>query len=168
GLWEKYDIDWEPHVDGNDEAEDPMEAILDFTNVLVLYCSAGVKDDGYTRDYDLTEGTGLYLNGPTCRLIRWQKADVTQGFTIYDVGGNELPIQVGKSYVAVYGGFDGQEIKVEAPNGDDLTLWDDPEPMPTPEPTPEPEPEEEPEPAPEEEGGAEGEPEEEKTDGESN
>ncbi len=30
-----------------------------------------VKDGGYTRDYDLSEGTGLYLNGPTCRMIRW-------------------------------------------------------------------------------------------------
>ena len=89
--WEKYDIDWQPQTDGNyPEDMDPMEKILTFDNVLVLYCSAGVKDDGYTRDYDLSEGTGLYLNGPTCRMIRWKKDGVTGGFTIYDQDGNTL------------------------------------------------------------------------------
>lgn len=32
-----------------------------FTNVFVLYASSGVKDDGVTRQYDLTGGTGIYL-----------------------------------------------------------------------------------------------------------
>ena len=32
-----------------------------FTNVFVFYASSGIKDDGYTRQYDMTAGTGLYL-----------------------------------------------------------------------------------------------------------
>ena len=133
--WEKYDIDWQPQTDGNyPEDMDPMEKILTFDNVLVLYCSAGVKDDGYTRDYDLSEGTGLYLNGPTCRMIRWKKDGVTGGFTIYDQDGKtECPIQPGKSYIAIYGGFSGQAIKVQDSNSQDLTLWENPAPMETPE-----------------------------------
>ena len=133
--WEKYDIDWQPQTDGNyPEDMDPMEKILTFDNVLVLYCSAGVKDDGYTRDYDLSEGTGLYLNGPTCRMIRWKKDGVTGGFIIYDQDGKtECPIQPGKSYIAIYGGFSGQAIKVQDSNSQDLTLWENPAPMETPE-----------------------------------
>ena len=133
--WEKYDIDWEPQTDGTyPEDMDPMEKMLTFDNVLVLYCSAGVKDDGYTRDYDLSEGTGLYLNGPTCKMIRWKKDGITGGFTIYDQDGKrEYPIQPGKCYIAIYGGFDGQAIKVQDSSSQDLTLWDDPAPMETPE-----------------------------------
>ena len=133
--WEKYDIDWEPQTDGTyPEDMDPMEKILTFDNVLVLYCSAGVKDDGYTRDYDLSEGTGLYLNGPTCKMIRWKKDGITGGFTIYDQDGKtEYPIQPGKCYIAIYGGFDGQAIKVQDSSSQDLALWDDPAPMKTPE-----------------------------------
>ena len=133
--WEKYDIDWEPQTDGTyPEDMDPMEKILTFDNVLVLYCSAGVKDDGYTRDYDLSEGTGLYLNGPTCKMIRWKKDGITGGFTIYDQDGKtEYPIQPGKCYIAIYGGFDGQAIKVQDSSSQDLALWDDPAPMETPE-----------------------------------
>ena len=133
--WEKYDIDWEPQTDGTyPEDMDPMEKMLTFDNVLVLYCSAGVKDDGYTRDYDLSEGTGLYLNGPTCKMIRWKKDGITGGFTIYDQDGKtEYPIQPGKCYIAIYGGFDGQAIKVQDSSSQDLALWDDPAPMETPE-----------------------------------
>ena len=133
--WEKYDIDWEPQTDGTyPEDMDPMEKILTFDNVLVLYCSAGVKDDGYTRDYDLSEGTGLYLNGPTCKMIRWKKDGITGGFTIYDQDGKtEYPIQPGKCYITIYGGFDGQAIKVQDSSSQDLALWDDPAPMETPE-----------------------------------
>ena len=133
--WEKYDIDWEPQTDGTyPEDMDPMEKMLTFDNVLVLYCSAGVKDDGYTRDYDLSEGTGLYLNGPTCKMIRWKKDGVTGGFTIYDQDGKtEYPLQPGKCYIAIYGGFDGQAIKVQNSSSQDLTLWNDPAPMEKPE-----------------------------------
>ncbi len=128
--WEKYDIDWQPQIDGNYPDEmDPMEKILSYDNVLVLYCSAGVKDDGYTRDYDLSAGTGLYLNGPSCKLIRWKKDGVTGGFTIYDENGQEYPIQPGKCYIAIYGGFAGQAIKVQNSSSQDLTLWDNPAPM---------------------------------------
>ena len=133
GGWDKYDLDWEPQVDGGYSEEIGVEdKMLRFDNVLVLYCSAGIKDDGYTRDYDLTGGTGLYLYGPACQKIRWEKPAEDRGFTIYDESGeNELPVRVGKTYIAVYGGFDGQDVSVQA-NGEALELWDDPEPMPTP------------------------------------
>ena len=51
--------------------------------MFVLSCRAGIKDDGYTRDYDLTSGgEGLYLTGGTWQKIRWgKKGTAAQAFT---------------------------------------------------------------------------------------
>ncbi len=55
GLYLKNNADGSPMMDaGNNEQ-------AAFTNVFVLYASSGVKDDGVTRQYDLTGGTGIYL-----------------------------------------------------------------------------------------------------------
>ena len=43
-----------------------------FTNVFVLYASSGVKDDGVTRQYDLTGGTGIYLT-------KWRMGNPSSG-----------------------------------------------------------------------------------------
>ena len=150
GTYDKYRADWEPQTDGNDE-----EAQLSFTNVFVLSCRAGIKDDGYTRDYDLTSGgEGLYLTGGTWQKIRWEKGTAAQAFTFYNEAGQELTVNPGKSYIALYGGFDGQSVMVKG--GDEkLNPLNAMEPLPTPVPTATPEPTEEPTPAPEEEGSDE-------------
>ena len=150
GTYDKYRADWEPQTDGNDE-----EAQLSFTNVFVLSCRAGIKDDGYTRDYDLTSGgEGLYLTGGTWQKIRWEKGTAAQAFAFYNEAGQELTVAPGKSYIALYGGFDGQSVMVKS--GDEkLNPLNAMEPLPTPVPTATPEPTEEPTPAPEEEGGDE-------------
>lgn len=57
-----------------------------FTNVFVLYASSGIKDDGYTRQYDMTGGTGLYLQGGAWEQINWTKEDATGPFTLTDAG----------------------------------------------------------------------------------
>lgn len=50
GLYLKNNADGSPMMDaGNNEQ-------AAFTNVFVLYASSGVKDDGVTRQYDLTGG----------------------------------------------------------------------------------------------------------------
>ena len=48
-----------------------------FTNVFVFYASSGIKDDGYTRQYDMTAGTGLYLHGGAWERINWTNEDAT-------------------------------------------------------------------------------------------
>ena len=50
GLYVKTNADGSPTVDADNGQQ------VAFTNVLVLYASSGIKDDGYTRDYDLTGG----------------------------------------------------------------------------------------------------------------
>ena len=110
---------------------------------------------GVTRDYDLTSGgEGLYLTGGTWQKIRWEKGTAAQAFTFYNEAGQELTVNPGKSYIALYGGFDGQSVMVKG--GDEkLNPLNAMEPLPTPVPTATPEPTEEPTPAPEEEGSDE-------------
>lgn len=83
-----------------------------YRNVLVLYCSAGVKDDRYTRDYDLTGGQGLYLTDGTWQTITWKKGDAAAPLQLFDADGNPLTVNTGKTYLSIYGGFAGQAISL--------------------------------------------------------
>ena len=69
GLYEKYNPDGSAMTDGSDGRQ------AAFTNVFVLYASSGIKDDGYTRQYDMTGGDGLYLTGGAWEAIHWTKED---------------------------------------------------------------------------------------------
>ena len=86
---------------------------LAFENCVVLFCAAGVKDDGYTRDYDLTEGTGVYMTQGTYLPIRWQKGRPEQPVRLFTMEGEPVLVNPGRTYLAVYGGFDGQWIAVQ-------------------------------------------------------
>lgn len=88
-----------------------------FTNVVVLFARSGVKDDGYTRQYDLTEGDGIYLTGGSWQAIRWAKGDATAPLQLADGDGNPLTVACGRSFVAVWGGYYGQALAVLAPDG---------------------------------------------------
>lgn len=50
GVYLKNNADGSPMMD----ADSGQQAA--FTNVFVLYASSGIKDDGYTRQYDLSGG----------------------------------------------------------------------------------------------------------------
>ena len=93
-----------------------------FTNLFVLYASSGIKDDGYTRQYDLTGGTGLYLTDGAWQEIRWQKGDATAPLVLTDLEGNSLKVNPGKSYIAVWGGYYGQGLRVVGEDGTDQAL----------------------------------------------
>lgn len=134
GVYLKFNSDGSGQVDADTGAQ------LSFSNVLVLYCSAGVKDDGYTRDYDLTQGTGLYLTGGGWQTVRWQKGEPTAPLYLYDESGNPVLVNPGRTYVGIYGGFAGQALQLTA-DGVPVELPAGPAPMPTPVPTPEPTPE---------------------------
>lgn len=86
-----------------------------FDNVFLLSATSGVKDDGYTRSYDLTEGTGLYLTNGAWQKITWYKGDVTDALVVLDENGNQLTVNSGTSYIGIYGGFTGQMITLTTP-----------------------------------------------------
>ena len=97
-----------------------------FTNVFVFYASSGIKDDGYTRQYDMTGGTGLYLHGGAWERINWTKEDATGPFAITDEAGAPLIVSPGKSFIAIWGGYYGQGISLTAADGSAQTLPDKP------------------------------------------
>lgn len=111
GRYTKLNIDGTPLTD----AETGEAA--QFTNVFVLYASSGVKDDGHTRQYDLTGGDGLYLYGGAWRAIKWSKADATAPLELQEADGTPLTVSPGKSYIAVWGGYYGQTLAVTAADG---------------------------------------------------
>ncbi len=88
-----------------------------FENVFVLSAESSVKDDGYTREYDLTEGTGIYLTEGTWQTITWRKGDVTDTLVLLDDVGGELVVNTGSSYIGIYGGFTGQQLILATDSG---------------------------------------------------
>ena len=120
GLYEKLNADGSPMTD----AESGQQVA--FTNVFVLYASTGIKDDGYTRQYDMTGGTGIYLNGGAWEQISWTKEDATGPFTLTAADGTPLTVAPGKSFIAIWGGYYGQSLTLTAPDGTAQTLPEKP------------------------------------------
>ena len=94
--------------------------------MFVFYASSGIKDDGYTRQYDMTAGTGLYLHGGAWERINWTKEDATGPFAITNEAGETLVVSQGKSFIAIWGGYYGQSISLTAADGSAQTLPDKP------------------------------------------
>ena len=113
--------------------------------------SSGLKDNGVTRQYDLSGGQGLYLSAGGVQTIRWEKGDALAPLKLYDESGNMLNVQPGRTYMGIYGGFAGQSLKLLDASGAEQALPAAPVPMPTavPTPSPEPTPAPTPEPVPE-------------------
>lgn len=90
--------------------------------MVVLYASSGIKDDGYTRQYDLSGGTGLYLADGAWQEIRWTKGDAAAPLSLTDASGATLAVNPGKTYLAIWGGYYGQAIQLFAADGTEQTL----------------------------------------------
>ncbi len=120
GLYEKLNADGSPMTD----ADNGQQAA--FTNVFVLYASSGIKDDGYTRQYDMTGGTGLYLHGGAWEQINWTKEDATGPFALTAADGTPLTVAPGKSFIAIWGGYYGQALTLTAADGSEQTLPEKP------------------------------------------
>lgn len=134
--------DGEFQIDGavvsTEEGVEPDNKVR-FTNVLLLMARSGWKDDGVTREYDLTGGQGLYLSGGGARVIRWQKNGPTGALKLFDEAGSALSVQPGRSYIGIWGGFAGQSLRLVGQDGAEQALPAAPEALPAPEPTAEPE-----------------------------
>lgn len=130
------------------DANRPDDSDVRFTNVILLMASSGLKDNGVTRQYDLTGGQGLYLSSGGVQTIRWKKGDAMAPLKLYDETGNMLNVQTGRTYLGIYGGFEGQSLKLLDATGAEQALPAAPAPLPTAQPTPSPEPTPEPTPEP--------------------
>ncbi|WP_283128899.1 DUF3048 domain-containing protein [Allofournierella massiliensis] len=130
------------------DANRPEDSEVRFSNVILLMASSGMKDNGVTRQYDLSGGEGLYLSGGGVQTIRWEKGDAMAPLKLYDQNGSMLNVQPGRTYLGIYGGFAGQSLKLLDASGAEQALPSAPAPLPTAVPTPSPEPTPEPTPEP--------------------
>ena len=126
------------------DADRPEDSETRFSNVILLMASSGMKDNGVTRQYDLSGGEGLYLSGGGVQTIRWEKGDAMAPLKLYDQNGSMLNVQPGRTYLGIYGGFAGQSLKLLDASGAEQALPSAPAPLPTAVPTPSPEPTPEP------------------------
>lgn len=120
GLYVKTNADGSPTTDADNGQQ------VAFTNVFVLYASSGIKDDGYTRDYDMTGGTGLYLTGGAWEQIHWTKEDATGPLQLTTADGQPLVVSPGKSFIAIWGGYYGQGLTLTGADGTQQTLPEKP------------------------------------------
>ena len=120
GLYVKTNADGSAATDADNGQQ------VAFTNVFVLYASSGIKDDGYTRDYDMTGGTGLYLTGGAWEQIHWTKEDATGPLQLTNANGQTLVVSPGKSFIAIWGGYYGQGLTLTGADGTQQTLPEKP------------------------------------------
>jgi hypothetical protein len=111
GSYRMSRADGTPQVDANTGTQ------ASFANVLVLFSAASRKDDGYTRQYDLTGGTGVYFVGGGWQRIAWSRTGTGAALTLCDEAGRTLALARGRSYIALLGGFDGQALTAQDADG---------------------------------------------------
>lgn len=120
--------EWQPDANQPDQP-------VSFDNVLVLMAKYGYKDDGVTREYQLNKGTGLYLCGGSAQQILWEKEGAAKPLHLMDADGKPLNLQPGRTYLGVWGGFEGQAMHLYGPERAEQQLPELPGPIqqPTPE-----------------------------------
>lgn len=107
------------HADGSAQLDANTGTQAAFDNLLILYSSSSLRDDGRTLDYDLTLGGGLWLNGGRLWHITWtQGTDST--FAFYDADGRPLTLCSGRSYLALVSSMTGEEVQVWTSSGETL------------------------------------------------
>ena len=107
------------HADGTPQLDVNNGQQAAFDNLVVLFSASSLRDDDQTFDYDLSMGGGVWLNGGHLWYITWtQGADST--FLFYDSDGELLPLNAGRSYLALVSSVTGQELTVTNSAGEDL------------------------------------------------
>ena len=74
----------------------------------------------------MTGGTGLYLHGGAWEQISWSKEDATGPFSLTAADGTPLTVAPGKSFIAIWGGYYGQALRLTAADGTEQTLPEKP------------------------------------------
>ncbi len=94
----------EPHIDANDNEQ------LDFTNLMFLDVDYENFDAGggyMMRKIDLIgEGNGYYMSCGESVPIIWKHDSQYGNFDYYDINGNEIEVNPGKTYIGLVDGLD--------------------------------------------------------------
>lgn len=87
-----------PHIDYNTGKQ------LSFKNIIIEYVEEKNKDkNGYqTIDFEDASGSGFYITDGQYVPITWTKNEKKRYMRYFDETGNELTVNPGKTYIAVY------------------------------------------------------------------
>ncbi len=89
------DFNGKPQIDGVTQEQ------LSFTNVFVLETTIKTAANGVHKDVDWHGGKGYYISNGAIQEITWSKVDEASPLEFFDLDGNELVINRGKSYIAI-------------------------------------------------------------------
>lgn len=97
GLYDRYSFGIE-HKDINNNTQ------LQFKNIIIQFVKEwDIDKNGYqTMKLDKASGSGLYITNGVSVPITWDKNEAESKRHFYDKDGNELHINAGKTYIAVF------------------------------------------------------------------
>lgn len=82
------------------EMKDADGNTMAVTNVIVLYTNISNMNTGKGHvDWDLTEGSGVYVSNGTYENITWSKGGASKMLELKDANGNTLQLNPGKSWI---------------------------------------------------------------------
>ena len=88
---------------GSKQMDDATDKQLSFENVLLLHTDISLYPDGLCTSFDLSEGEGFYFYGGKFIPVKWIKGQPEDPLQIFDLNGEPVKINVGKTYVAIIG-----------------------------------------------------------------
>lgn len=97
GLYARYQFDGE-HIDYNTGGQ------LKFKNLIIQFVDEwNIDKNGYqTMDIEDAQGSGYYITNGICVPVTWKKKESTRFMRYYDGDGEELTINPGKTYIAIF------------------------------------------------------------------
>lgn len=96
-VYKRFQYDQE-HIDYNTGKQ------LEFNNIIVQFVKEwNIDKNGYqTMDLEDASGNGYYITNGKKMNITWKKNESTRKMRYYDESGNELTINTGKTYIALF------------------------------------------------------------------
>lgn len=91
-------------LNGNDQVDGVTGEQLAFTNVIIMETKVGQDANGKDRTIDWTGGkdaVAYYISNGAMQQIYWVKDSIESRIIFYDMDGNELAINTGKTYIAI-------------------------------------------------------------------
>lgn len=73
-----------------------------FENIILCYTDISSMGDSKGRvDFDLSEGTGIYVSNGSYTEITWKKGESADMMKFYNKNGDELSLNVGRTYIGI-------------------------------------------------------------------
>jgi len=107
-LYYRYQFD-EIHKDSNTGEQ------LAFKNIIVQFVKEwDIDKNGYqTMELENAEGTGYYITNGKMAQITWKKNESKKWMRYYDLTGQELTLNPGKTYIAVFPNNRTKDVVIE-------------------------------------------------------